>query len=480
MARASEVEIQKSLDGIEDVLRDHPGGLSRAEINDALDERHGERLHPRTLNRRLKRLAEEDRVAPEGEGKARRYVLKSVPAGTGADVLEPEHGGPEESSQDLSIPVSEEGARLRQLVRRPLQDREPCGYDREFLEAYVPGESWYLSERVRRELRDAGRTPDRERPAGTYARDILGQLLIDLSWASSRLEGNTYSRLDTQNLLELGIRAEGKSREEAQMILNHRNAIRMLVENADSMWFDRRSVLGLHAVLAENLVANPREEGALRQRAVQIAGTVYTPMAIPQVLEASFEQILVRAGAIPDAFEKAFFVLVHIPYLQPFIDVNKRTSRLAANISFVRENLCPLSFVDVPERLYVDATLAVYEERRVDLLRDLFVWAYQRSCEQYRVVRESLGEPDAVRFRYRDDLADLIRETVRHRRPVVRGRLREWGASHGVEAGDLDAFAERAMDLLLNLTEGASGRYGLDPQDVEDWRTAMESGVAEE
>lgn len=476
MARVSEALIQASLDRIEGILRDHPAGLSRAEVNDALEAGHGERLHERTLNRRLERLVAEDRVIAQGEGKARRYVANRVEPtpGDGEAGREPSAGT---SPSETSIPISEEGARLRGRVRRSLQERTPCTYDRAFLEGYIPGDSWYLSEEVRGDLRAAGRTPDRERPAGTYARDILGQLLIDLSWASSRLEGNTYSRLDTQNLLELGVRAEGKSREEAQMILNHRNGIRMLVEHAGSMGFDRRSILSLHAALAENLVANPREEGALRRRAVNISGTVYTPTAIPQVLEECFDEVLAKAAAISDPFEQAFFILVQIPYLQPFIDVNKRTSRLAANIPFVRANLCPLSFVDVPERLYMDATLAVYEERRVDLLRDLFIWAYHRSCRQYHVVRESLGEPDAVRFRYRDELADLVRETVRGHRPVVRGQLRQSGIAKGVEPEDADAFAERAMDLLLNLTEGAAGRYGLDPEEVEAWLRAIESST---
>lgn len=474
MARASEREIQASLDLIAAVLRGHAGGLSRSEINHYLHVRQGKRLHQRTLNRRLKRLVQEDRVVAEGEGKARRYVFKSTATRSAVERLDEERAPPGTSAESSSIPVSEEGARLRELIRRPLHERTPCGYDRGILAAYIPGETWYLSEPVRNALWSAGRTPEPERPAGTYARDILGQLLIDLSWASSKLEGNTYSRLDTQNLLELGIRAEGKSREEAQMILNHRNAIRMLVERADSVGFDRPSILGLHAALAENLVANPGEEGALRRRAVNVSGTVYTPTAIPQVLEECFEEILTKAAAVPDAFEQAFFVLVHIPYLQPFIDVNKRTSRLAANIPFVRENLCPLSFVDVPERAYVDGTLAVYEEGRVELLRDLFVWAYHRSCEQYRVVRESLGQPDTVRFKYRDELVGLVGETVRQRRPIVRSHLRKWASSHGVETGDLDAFAERAMDLLLNLSEGAAGRYGLDPQQVEDWRRAIE------
>lgn len=474
MPRVPEAKIRASLERIEAILRDHADGLSRSDINDALEVRYGDRLHPRTLNRRLRQLEDEGRLVPEGEGRARRYRPAPAPAvppregrGDGEAPAAEETG---EELAEAALPLSPAGQELRQRVRAPPQRREPCGYQREFLEAYVPGETWYLPEEDRQELLSAGRTPDPGRPAGTYARDILGRLLIDLSWASSRLEGNTYSRLDTQNLLEFGIQAEGKSREEAQMILNHRNAIRMLVDNADTVGFDPRTVLGLHAALAENLVADPSEEGDLRERAVRISGTVYTPAAIPHVIRECFDLLLTKARAIPDPFEQALFVMVHIPYLQPFIDVNKRTSRLAANIPFIRENLCPLSFVDVPHDTYVEATIAVYETRRIELLRDLFVWAYQRSCEQYKVVRDALGEPDAVRFRYRDQLADIVRRTVRTRTPLRRSRLRDWAEDHGVDPRDHDVFADRAMDLLLNLSEGAAQRYGLTPEEVERWR----------
>lgn len=318
-----------------------------------------------------------------------------------------------------------------------------------------------------------GETTDPERPAGTYARDILDRLLIDLSWASSRLEGNTYSRLDTQNLLEHGIHAEGKSQQEAQMILNHRAAIRMLVDNVEEIRFDRRTLLGLHASLAENLVANPGDEGAVRQRPVDISGTVYRPSGIPQVIRECFHLLLTKVCNIPDPFEQAFFVMVHIPYLQPFIDVNKRTSRIVANIPFIQQNLCPLSFVDVPHETYVEATIGVYERQNIALLRDLFVWAYPRSSEQYRVVREALGEPDAVRFRYREELANLVRETVQARASIRRSRLHALAEQHHIEADDQAAVVERAMDILLNLTEGVAGRYGLSVEEIDAWRASL-------
>jgi hypothetical protein len=478
MARSTKDEIRASLERIEAILQEHPEGMDRAQIQDALGTHYNEDLADRTLRRRLLKLQDERRLVRTGRGRGIRYHAtdgraEAPPPADEASGDEPSTFEQAEGDAEAAIALSVEGLEVRRLIRLPRQQREPCTYDREFLDDYVPGETWYLSEEVRDKLMAAGETPDAERPAGTYARDILDRLLIDLSWASSRLEGNTYSRLDTQNLLEHGIHAEGKSQQEAQMILNHRTAIRMLVDNVEAIHLDRRAVLGLHAALAENLVADPGEEGALRQRPVDISDTVYRPSGIPQIIRESFELLLAKVRDIPDPFEQAFFLMVHIPYLQPFIDVNKRTSRIAANIPFIKGNLCPLSFIDVPHDTYIEATIGIYERKEVALLRDLFVWAYRRSCTQYRVVRESLGEPDTVRFRYRDQLADLVRETIRSCAPIRRSRFRGWAHQHDIEKESQEAFVERAMDILLNLTEGVAGRHGLSDEDVEAWRAAL-------
>src|SRR5205807_10078844 len=132
--------------------------------------------------------------------------------------------------------------------------------------------------------------------------------------------------------------------------------------------------------LSNNLLADPRASGRLRTIPVAIRKTTYHPLEVPQLIEECFDQILDTAAAISDPFEQSFFAMVHLPYLQPFEDVNKRVSRLAANIPFIRQNLSPLSFVEVPKRIYVDAMLAVYELNRTELLRDVYKWAYQRSA----------------------------------------------------------------------------------------------------
>jgi hypothetical protein len=129
--------------------------------------------------------------------------------------------------------------------------------------------------------------------------------------------------------------------------------------------------------------------------------------------------MLATAAAIADPFEQAFFV-VQLPYLQPFDDVKKRVSRLAANIPFIKGNLAPLSFDDVPRGLYVEAVLGVYELRRFELLREVFVWAYERSAARYAAVSQSLGNPDPFRLRYRASLRDAAR-AISWRRPQLSG-----------------------------------------------------------
>ncbi len=161
-------------------------------------------------------------------------------------------------------------------------------------------------------------------PAGTYTKVIFNRLLIDLSWNSNTLEGNTYSLLDTKRLIEEGIAAENKSNQETQMILNHKSAIEILVDAVDEIEFNRYSILSLHGMLAENLLMQTASEGRLRQVGVGIEGSVYTPLAIPQQIEECFEQVLMFAAQIDDPFEQSFFVFAQLPYLQPFDAVNKR------------------------------------------------------------------------------------------------------------------------------------------------------------
>lgn len=421
----------------------------------------------RTLQYRLNKLVEGGSLVRSGKGRGARYALP--PLGEAGIISSSPDG------DAAVIPISPAGNEVRTYLARPTAARQPVGYDRRFLDSYRPNVSFYLSAQERARLSAVARPRIADQPAGTYARQILNRLLIDLAWNSSRLEGNTYSLLDTKRLIELGEEAEGRAHLEAQMILNHKDAIEFLVNATDDIGFNRYTVLNLHALLANNLLADPTAAGRLRYIPVGIEHSTFHPLEVPQLIEEAFDQILATASAIADPFEQAFFVMVQMPYLQPFDDVNKRVSRLAANIPFVRGNLSPLSFTDVPRRTYTEAVLGVYELRRTDLLKDVFIWAYERSAARYAAVRQSLGEPDPFRLRYRTQLraliADLVRSRVSRRETIA--RIAAW-SKDAIAAEDRQRFNEVAEAEITGLHEGNFARYQIRPSEFAAWREAWQ------
>jgi len=197
------------------------------------------------------------------------------------------------------------------------------------------------------------------------------------------------------------------------MILNHKDAIEFLVSEADEIGFNRHTILNLHGILAQNLLPDEAAAGRLRRIAVGIEKSAFHPLEVLQLIEECFNQVLATAQAIHDPFEQSFFAMVQLPYLQPFDDVNKRVSRLAANSPFIKANLSPLSFTGVQRSTYTDAILGVYELNMVDLLKDVFIWAYERSAQRYVAVRQSLGDPDPFKQRHRQALRQLVGDVVR-------------------------------------------------------------------
>ena len=412
-------------------------------------------LPDRTLQRRLKRLADDGRIVAKGAGKGKRYFPRKSPK-------------PEAQEKSRFIPatagikLSPDGEAIKKSVLRSISERTPVGYQSDFLTSYKPNTTAYISDELQCELTEMGQVGQTDLPAGTYLRQIMDRLLIDLSWNSSRLEGNTYSLLDTQRLFERGESAEGKAAEETQMILNHKSAIEMLAENAEGIGFNRYTICNLHALLSENLLPDPAAGGRVRNRLVGISGTVYEPLEVPQQIEQYFDQILQKAEAIRNPFEQAFFAMVHIPYLQPFEDVNKRVSRLAANIPLIRHNLCPLSFVDVDQNDYVWGALGVYELNRIAYLRDVFEWAYRRSCARYSAIRQSLGQPDPFRLRYRQQISQFVGGVVKGR--MDKRAAAKWIATQvtrEIPQKDQSRFVEVVETEVSNLHEGNIARYRL-------------------
>jgi len=459
------------------VIRQANETLTREQIREGYQKRTGTPIAYNTVKARLEELVAQGQLR---QSPARKrpvtYELVAPSAEPYAQAAD-SHGptAPPRGVENLQngIRLTEEALEVQRLIRRPRSERAPVGYDAELLIQYAPGKTWYLESAERVRLYELGRTTSMGQPAGTYARDILQRLVIDLSWSSSRLEGLKYSRIDTEELLNSASTPAGVSDRDRQLILNHKAAIEFLVEDAAQIGFNRYTMMNVHALLAENLLDNREDEGALRTRAVIVGSSVYTPTAIPQLIEECFNRVLSKAEAIPDPIEQAFFMMVHIPYLQPFIGVNKRPSRLAANISLIKANLCPLSFVDVPEQTYTEGTLAIYENQNIALLRDVFVWAYERSCAQFKVLREAMGEPDPTRLNYRNELRELVRDAVRSLAWPADEDLHRVARELAVPAADRPAFVIEARKDLKSLRTNTLARYSLRNSEFERWATAV-------
>jgi len=450
---------EAALQAIEEAARAYPEGATAQQIAAALQDPGKQR----TLQFRLKYLVDHERLAQEGIGRWAKYRLslsKSEPREPAA-----------EPPALPAVPLSTAGEAVQKSVRQHIARRKPVGYDREFLDSYRPNVTAYLTAAERTHLRTVGTSTSAEQPAGTYAKQILNRLLIDLSWNSSRLEGNTYSLLDAKRLIDFGQEAEGKERLEALMILNHKDAIEFLVSTADDIGFNRYTILNLHALLANNLLADPTAPGRLRNTAVGIGESVYHPPEVPQLIEECFDQLLATAAAIKDPFEQVFFVTVQIPYLQPFDDVNKRVSRLAANIPLIKHNLAPLAFSDVPRSIYTEAMLGVYELKKIDLLKDVYLWAYERSAARLAAVRQSVGEPDPFRLKHRSALREIVGEVVHGRmdKKAAFDHVAAW-SKEKLDSAEQNRFQEMAESELLGLHEGNFARYQIRPSEFEAWQ----------
>ena len=415
----------------------------------------------KAIRRVFTALIERGVLEAKGAARARVYFLRK---GSGSSL---EVGGAFED-----IPLAPQSKKLLSYLSKSVQARIPTGYNQDFLRSYEPNKTQYLSATQVIELQKAGQVEDTVRPAGTYARNILNRLLIDLSWNSSRLEGNTYSLLETQRLIELGENAAGKDATEAQMILNHKEAIEYIIELVDEEKLSSQMVRSIHALLSENLLGDSSASGRVRQIAVGISGTTYIPLENPHVLTECFDLFIQKVNLIEDPFEQSFFSLVQLSYLQAFEDVNKRTARLVANVPLIKKNLKPLSFTDVSQEAYVKSLLGIYEKNDVSLLRDLYVWAYKRSSQRYSAIQQAMGEPNLLKLKYRSMIHEIIRTIILEKiegKQVV-SKVRNLIEALELPATDATALFQIIETEILSLHDGNIARFKIRPSAFQEWK----------
>ncbi|MFK8081685.1 MAG: Fic family protein [Granulosicoccus sp.] len=436
-----------------EIINKHPGGISLPDLKSALDPALN--IGDYAVKYRLKALVESGRVKTQGERRWTKYF--------------PVDG------HSIDIVYSKQSRDLARYMSKPTSARQPASYDCALIETYEPNVSRYLTLEEQSILEVVGTDVGAEQPAGTYARRIMDRLLIDLSWNSSRLEGNTYSLLDTRRLIAFDEEAEGAAAVDAQMIRNHKEAIEFLVENAGEVDFTRHTVLNLHALLANNLLQDPMSVGRLRMIPVGIAGSTYLPLDDPHRIDAYFQLTLRKIAEIENPFEQALMALLFLPYLQPFDDVNKRVSRMAANIPFIKKNLIPLSFIEVSEDAYSNALVGFYECGDASMMKDLFIWAYRRSAQHYASVRQQLGAPDPFRMKYREALQVVVRELVVQSIPrqIIGKFIKAWAFSH-IPVDDQNRFRDVAEVEVISMHEGNYARYRLRHSEFMSWKVVRD------
>jgi len=416
--------------------------------------RLGSEYKERSVRRWLDLLVKEGSVKKIGQRRATKYLAA---------------GRLEETNDEVSSCFSSASLKAIERVKKPLFERTPVAYADEWFNGYRPNFSYYLDETVRARLLQAGERTSGHDPAGTYAHQIFNRLIIDLSYNSSRLEGNTYSLLDTERLLLHGDRAEGKLDEERAMILNHKEAIRYLVDSAPRLEVNRNAICTLHYLLSDGLV-EPSEGGKVRRSGVRIGGSTYIPFEDPKILDQQLEKIANKARLIENPYEQSIFLLAHVSYLQPFVDVNKRTARLAANISLIRSNLVPLVFSDVRVDDYMSAVIAIYELQDVRPLVDLYVYSYLRTCAAYDSTVKAMGF-DEIRVRYRQERRAVVKEVILNL--LVGEEMRrfvEREAAGRVPTSAQPEFVDDVIEDLQQMDESRLAGLGVTPEQLNLWQ----------
>lgn len=310
-----------------------------------------------TLKRLLTNLVSENYVSVRGQGKGTKYVISPV--------------------YKVIQPIDVEQYYKKEIDEREIKESFDFAIINEVLaksSVLTESELSKLNELQKQFLKNISQLSESE-----YKKEFE-RLAIDLSWKSSQIEGNTYSLLETEKLIKDKETAAGKTKEEAIMLLNHKDALDFIIDNPDYLSpVNVSKIEDIHSILVKELEV----ERNLRKRRVGISGTNYRPLDNEfQILEA-LQDTCNLINRKENVFEKALLALVLISYIQPFADGNKRTARIVSNAILMNNKHCPLSFRTVDSIDYKKAMLLFYEQNNISRFKEIFIQQYEFAVNTY-------------------------------------------------------------------------------------------------
>ena len=360
--------------------------------------------HP-TAWRALKRLVAGGTVEKESAGRGTRYKLV------------------ETYEQAIRIPLGLDSMDIDEYVNSPLTLRNPARYSSEFLNAYKPNITRYLPHSTTDRLAQIGEMRTGQIGMSAELKRLIERLSIDVSFGSSKLEGIASTYLDTESLILRGEESLSiEDRSEVAMILNHKSAIQLVLENREDVTpvvpvaLNLPTVRQIHSLLMRGIHPDEQEIGKPRVREVSIEGSAYRPLTNPVEITDNLNKILDKGAQVTDPFEQSFFALIHLAYLQPFADGNKRTSRMIANIPLLKADLCPISFLATPKNAYTSALLGVYELNRFEMMRDVYISSYEQTAHRIHQDRDRQVAPTMLELRYRREIDMIVADIIRNAR----------------------------------------------------------------
>tara|TARA_R110001583_G_C5590191_1_gene403678 strand:+ start:260 stop:1300 length:1041 start_codon:yes stop_codon:yes gene_type:complete len=310
-----------------------------------------------TVKRILSKLIEKKLIIQEGKGRGTKYLISTT--------------------YQLFYPIQ-----LEDYFKKEIDDREISeGFNRLLIATVLSQVNLFTEDEILllNKLQKKYSDNISKLSSSEYTKE-LERLAIDLSWKSSQIEGNTYSLLETERLLKEKETAAGKSKDEAVMLLNHKEAIDFIIENPtyiDPLTI--ASIEDIHSVLVKHLDIDRN----IRKRRVGISGTNYKPLDNEFQIKEALNDMCILVNSRVNVFEKALLLLVLLSYIQAFADGNKRTARILSNAVLMNNNYCPISFRTVNSIEYKKAMLLFYEQNNINAFKNIFINQFEFAVNTY-------------------------------------------------------------------------------------------------